>query len=246
MKYTALYFSASWCNPCQIYTPRLISAYDKLKSKDCEVVFVSWDKTEEEFNNYSSKMPWQSVAYNSNRDQLKEKYQVKTIPTLIITNTETGELINRCARNLVLIDEQLDKFPWPKNNLLDNIPYLIKENKNVITEELQKSNYVGLYFANQTNRHITQKLIIEYNKYRRQKKNFEIIYISYDKTYMDYLDVIHELPFMCFDFNHELEREYIANLYNVSSLPALVLLDKNLEVISYNCLDKIMKSQNIL
>ncbi len=41
-KYVGVYFSASWCPPCQRFTPMLIKAYsDSLKGKNFEIVFVS-------------------------------------------------------------------------------------------------------------------------------------------------------------------------------------------------------------
>jgi thiol-disulfide isomerase/thioredoxin len=41
-KYVGVYFSASWCPPCQRFTPKLVEAYtDSLKGKNLEIVFVS-------------------------------------------------------------------------------------------------------------------------------------------------------------------------------------------------------------
>ncbi len=41
-KYVGVYFSASWCPPCQRFTPMLVEAYtSSLKAKNLEIVFVS-------------------------------------------------------------------------------------------------------------------------------------------------------------------------------------------------------------
>jgi thiol-disulfide isomerase/thioredoxin len=41
-KYVGVYFSASWCPPCQRFTPKLVDAYtSNLKGKNLEIVFVS-------------------------------------------------------------------------------------------------------------------------------------------------------------------------------------------------------------
>lgn len=50
-KVVALYFSASWCPPCQEFTPRLVGIYTEAqrKHKDFELIFVSHDKTIEQF-----------------------------------------------------------------------------------------------------------------------------------------------------------------------------------------------------
>lgn len=52
-----LYFSASWCPPCQRFTPLLIDFYKIAKEvspNDFEIVFISSDKNQEEFDEYVS------------------------------------------------------------------------------------------------------------------------------------------------------------------------------------------------
>lgn len=53
----ALYFSASWCPPCQRFTPILIDFYNAAKEADCgfDIVFVSSDRGQEEFEGYVSR-----------------------------------------------------------------------------------------------------------------------------------------------------------------------------------------------
>lgn len=52
-----LYFSASWCPPCKTFTPLLTEFYNTAK-KTCpdefEIIFVSSDRTQEEFDGYVS------------------------------------------------------------------------------------------------------------------------------------------------------------------------------------------------
>jgi thiol-disulfide isomerase/thioredoxin len=52
-----LYFSASWCPPCKAFTPLLTEFYNTAK-KTCpdefEIIFVSSDRTQEEFDEYVS------------------------------------------------------------------------------------------------------------------------------------------------------------------------------------------------
>ena len=54
----ALYFSASWCPPCQRFTPVLIDFYNAAKASsktlELEIVFVSSDRNVEEFEKYVS------------------------------------------------------------------------------------------------------------------------------------------------------------------------------------------------
>ena len=64
----ALYFSAHWCPPCCAFTPVLSNWYnkltgDKLKGK-LEVIFLSSDQSEEEFNNYYVTMPFCALPFS--------------------------------------------------------------------------------------------------------------------------------------------------------------------------------------
>ena len=50
-KVVAIYFSAGWCGPCRQFTPLLSKFYAEMnkKGKKFEVVFVSRDRSQEEF-----------------------------------------------------------------------------------------------------------------------------------------------------------------------------------------------------
>ncbi|CAM8940004.1 unnamed protein product [Rhodiola kirilowii] len=77
-KKIGLYFSASWCGPCQNFTPQLVTVYNEFSSKgDFEIVFVSGDSDAESFDEYFSKMPWLAIPFSdsetrSNLDSLFE------------------------------------------------------------------------------------------------------------------------------------------------------------------------------
>lgn len=93
-KKLGLYFSASWCVPCQRFTPVLVEAYEELRAKgDFEVVFVSDDRGEEAFSKYFSKMPWLAIPFTDSekRRSLDELFQVSGIPHLVIID-EAGRV----------------------------------------------------------------------------------------------------------------------------------------------------------
>mmetsp|Transcript_5392 Transcript_5392/g.12804 ORF Transcript_5392/g.12804 Transcript_5392/m.12804 type:complete len:247 (-) Transcript_5392:1376-2116(-) len=95
----ALYFSASWCPPCQRFTPILIDFYNAAKEADCgfDIVFVSSDRGSEEFEGYYGKMPWLSIPPIQGSAAIKQKLAetlgVSAIPALAILDTKTGEFI---------------------------------------------------------------------------------------------------------------------------------------------------------
>ena len=61
-EFVVLYFSASWCPPCRAFTPVLKDFYEKNKNV-VEIVFLSSDQNEKEFEEYFAKMPWLAVAH---------------------------------------------------------------------------------------------------------------------------------------------------------------------------------------
>lgn len=50
-KHVAFYFSAHWCGPCKLFTPQLVSIYNKLNGtkSEFEVIYVSLDRSRDEF-----------------------------------------------------------------------------------------------------------------------------------------------------------------------------------------------------
>ena len=53
-----LYFSASWCPPCKHFTPVLAELYQSLRQRNSpfEVLYVSFDKTEDDMHEYMTEM----------------------------------------------------------------------------------------------------------------------------------------------------------------------------------------------
>lgn len=243
MQYTALYFSASYCGPCLQFTPKLITMYDKFLEKSCDIVFISSDKDEDSYNDYFAKMPWKTTAYDlQHSHDLRKKYNVLTIPTLIITDTLTKTIINRNARNLVLCDNKLEKFPWPVNNIFDNLVELTKNIEEYELAEIKTNKAFGLYFSDLNNRNLNNKVVLKYNKLRRIKQPFEIIFISKDKNYINFMNTIENFPFVILDFEKVYERENLVNIANISKIPSLAIFDDNGDFITNDGLDDFLKN----
>ncbi|XP_063969263.1 nucleoredoxin-like [Lytechinus pictus] len=117
-RYVGIYFSAHWCPPCRMFTPVLAKFYKEFKEKNegkLEIVFVSSDQTADQFKDYYVKeMPWKCVPYEDRerKEKLGEKYSVRGIPTFIILDSETCEVVCKQGRNKVMDDSEGDEFPW--------------------------------------------------------------------------------------------------------------------------------------
>lgn len=100
-----LYFSAYWCPPCRTFTPFLTEFYKEIlkKNNDFEIIFVSRDKDQDQFDLYYSQMPWLAIPYNDPRIKIFQKhFTIKRIPSLIVLG-RNGEKICYDGRSEVVL-----------------------------------------------------------------------------------------------------------------------------------------------
>jgi nucleoredoxin len=100
-----LYFSAHWCPPCRVFTPKLATVYNEIKKAghDFEVVFISSDRSEKDFKSYHGEMPWLAIPHDNEeeKDACSEKYSITGLPTFVLVDGETGETITTDGRDVV-------------------------------------------------------------------------------------------------------------------------------------------------
>jgi len=108
-----VYFSAHWCGPCRSFTPKLKELYEQAKEqgKSFEIIFVSSDQGQAQFDEYYEEMPWLSLSYDDRalKESLSDVFDVNGIPSLILLKGD-GTLITDEGRSAV--NYGLDYFPW--------------------------------------------------------------------------------------------------------------------------------------
>lgn len=113
-KYTALYFSAHWCPPCRLFTPKLVEWYREFKAKhpDFELVFVSGDRDADAMESYmkEASMPWPAVAYDKARSEVFEKYSSQGIPYLVLVGDDGKALTAQPGNEWQSPEEVLTKI----------------------------------------------------------------------------------------------------------------------------------------
>lgn len=67
------------------------------------MIFISSDSVWTQYNQYRSSMPWLSVPFSNLhslkiKDELSSKYGVRGIPTLIVLDGCTGEVVTKNGR----------------------------------------------------------------------------------------------------------------------------------------------------
>lgn len=98
-----IYFSASWCGPCQTFTPKLVQFYQghQLPNSKMEIVFVSLDSNAKAMQQYMLKkgMPWPAVKFEK-RSSLSLLSQIEGpgIPHLVLVDTK-GKVLKSSYEN---------------------------------------------------------------------------------------------------------------------------------------------------
>ena len=90
-----IYFSAGWASPCRIFSKDLINLYHSMNEgeKFFEVIQVPFDRSEEEFKKSIENLPWKFLSFNNPKIQeLKEKYNVTTVPKFVPIDKEGNPL----------------------------------------------------------------------------------------------------------------------------------------------------------
>lgn len=130
------YFSAHWCPPCRGFTPILGQKYEELKAanKSFELVFVSSDRDEDSFVEYHASMPFLALPYSERRikQDLSEEYGVRGIPSLVLLDGKTGELITKNGRNAMMSDVTAT---YPFDDFRPKPMYDLSESTDGINEE---------------------------------------------------------------------------------------------------------------
>merc|ERR1719188_1717308 len=77
-----------------------------------EIVFVSSDNNQHEFDEYFAEMPWLALPYERRQDQhtLSTLFGVDGIPSFVVINTD-GTLITVDGREEVERDSKCENFP---------------------------------------------------------------------------------------------------------------------------------------
>ncbi|CAL5383410.1 unnamed protein product [Camellia sinensis] len=127
-KTVGLYFSAQWCLPGLDFTPKLISIYHNIKQslikdiegEDFEIVFISSDRDQSQFDLHFNPMPWLALPFGDPITKNLTKYfDIQGIPSLVILGPD-GKTVTKHGRNLInLYKENAYPFTEAKVDLLE-------------------------------------------------------------------------------------------------------------------------------
>jgi len=232
-KAIGLYFSAHWCPPCRGFTPVLAKAYvDHLKAKGMEIVFVSSDRSDADFQGYFGEQPWLALPYEARdlKAKLSKKYKVSGIPAFIILDGETCETISTDGRSDVSSDPKGERFPWRPPTFweaLGNEFLSGTEGDTVEVDELKGSGkYIGLYFSAHwcpPCKTFTPQLVAAYKEHLKAK-GLEIIFVSSDRDSASFMSYYNEMPWLAIP-NGDARKNALSKMFGVEGIPTFVIVD---------------------
>jgi len=120
-KVVGIFFSAGWCGPCKDFLPKLVALHQRLldQGKAFQVVYLSADNSQEEFDSHFKDMPFLALPYadRETKDILDSTLGVSGIPKLFLIG-EDSELISDSGIQLVQGDLEGSRFPWDRQGNL--------------------------------------------------------------------------------------------------------------------------------
>jgi nucleoredoxin len=132
-----LYFSAHWCPPCRGFTPKLAEFYSSGLKDKMEIIFISSDRSQSDFDEYFAEMPWSALPFDKRKEKedLSDAFGVQGIPSFVVISPD-GTTITTDGRSKVMGDPKGELLPagWlpqPCNDVNDD-PSPLNEERCVI------------------------------------------------------------------------------------------------------------------
>ena len=223
-----LYFSAHWCPPCRGFTPKLAKQYEEhYKAKGLEIVFVSSDRDEAAFDSYFEDQPWLALPF-ADRDakaRLSAHFKVRGIPTLVIVDAVTGELITADGREAAAKDPTGEKLPWRPPTKAERGRAVLDALGTELVEAAA-GKPIGLYFSAHwcpPCRGFTPQLAAKYTG--GLKENLDIVFVSSDRDEASFAEYFADMPWSALPFERRDAKDALSEACGVEGIPTLAVVD---------------------
>ncbi|XP_030747413.1 nucleoredoxin-like [Sitophilus oryzae] len=194
-------------------------------------------------------LPWFAMPFSetSLKTRLSRRYRIKSgVPTLVLLDKD-GATISVSAQEKLLEDPNGINFPWrprPVDEVLKDVVLqpggtYFQEHPKGIQKDLQyrdlSEGVRGFYFSANwcpPCRAFTPQLAEVYKLIRKKEPNFEVIFVSSDRSGESYSAYLESMPWLTIPFQQASVRAELAQLYGIRGIPTLLLLDSNGHVIT--------------
>ncbi|KAJ8680642.1 hypothetical protein QAD02_016429 [Eretmocerus hayati] len=174
--------------------------------------------------------------------KLSRRYRVKAgVPTLILLEGSNGSVLTRGGVERALADPKGTGFPWrpphPKATLEDGplLPCGASESNEPMLHEELRHCYKAVYFSAHwcpPCKAFTPQLIDTYQRIRERGHDFEVIFVSSDRSEESYKTHTDTMPWLRIPFAQEERRQKLARALDVQAIPTLVILDPRDNIIT--------------
>jgi nucleoredoxin len=242
-KVIAFYFSASWCGPCQHFTPDLITYYQSFKGSHAEkdnfeIVLVSSDRSQGDYDKYRAKMPWPAVPFGDElKSQLNLRFGINGIPSLVFVDAD-GTTLSKSGRVAVAKDPQAAQWPYRPRPLTELIgDSFINAEGDEVPRSALEGKYLALYFSAHwcpPCRAFTPQLAETYKKIVAAGKPFELIFVSSDREEHEFAEYLQEMPWVAIPMQEQERIHALKSHFGVQGIPSLVVLSPDLKLVNGN------------
>ncbi|XP_014206907.1 nucleoredoxin-like [Copidosoma floridanum] len=199
---------------------------------------------DQSFRNHVAELPWLAVPSDDyeKKTRLTRRYRIKAgVPTLILLEGKNGAVLTRGGVERALADPEGLGFPWkpphPKATLEDGplLPCGGRDSNEPMLHEELRHCYKAVYFSAHwcpPCKAFTPQLIDTYQRIRERGHNFEVIFVSSDRSEESYKTYTDTMPWLRIPFNQEDRRQKLARALDVQAIPTLVVLDPRDNIIT--------------
>nr|XP_034182057.1 nucleoredoxin-like isoform X2 [Osmia lignaria] len=224
---------------------------ERERKKRFEVVHVVlWSNVadvldfEDSFRTHVSELPWLAVPNldYERKTRLTRRYRIKAgVPTLILLDGSNGSIITRGGVERTIGDPGGAEFPWkpphPKAALEDGplLPCGARDSNEPMLHEELRHCFKGVYFSAHwcpPCKAFTPQLVDTYQRIRERGHDFEVIFVSSDRSEESYNVYIESMPWLRIPFSQEERRKKLARALDVQAIPTLVVLDPRDNIIT--------------
>jgi len=176
---------------------------------------------------------------------LSKKYKVSGIPSLVLLDSN-GELITKEGREKVAAHKDTcEGFPWKPKTFTEALGEKFqKKDGSIVGTEAIKGKTLGLYFSAHwcpPCRGFTPVLAKFYEEYRSSNSDFEIVFVSSDKSENDMLDYFKNDhgDYLALPYENREGKNELSTMFEVQGIPTFVIVDSNGKVLNANGRSKV-------
>eukprot|EP00756_Hemistasia_phaeocysticola_P019158 Hpha_TRINITY_DN15643_c1_g17::TRINITY_DN15643_c1_g17_i1::g.101311::m.101311 len=253
-KNVALFFGGAWCRATRDYVDKLATMRSAVVAagKPFDVIYVSADRGEDEFRDFTRDMPWPCIEYGDpDCDELQEMFDVNQFPTVVMIDQEMN-LLNRDAAQAIAQDPSGAGFPYRDGGrdeagkraleILKTTPLQRRGEEAAVVPDRVKDKHIALYFAaeeSQSSKSFQPRLQQVYERLQ-SRGEFEVVYVSMDEEQEQYDRAVRSSHWLSLPFQST-EKDEVVRAFGVEALPRIVMLDPEGAVTSSAACDAIAR-----